>query len=492
MRITPLTRRRWQQFQQNRRAWWSLWLLAFIFAISLGAELIANDKPLLVSYQGQLFSPLLKDVPETALGGDFETPAVFRDPAVQAMVEADGWLLWPMIRFNAQTIHFERAEPTPSAPSRENWLGTDDQGRDVMARLIYGVRTSLAFASLMTLATVVLGIAAGAAQGYWGGWVDLIGQRFTEIWSGLPVLFMLIILSSLVTPNFWWLLGLLALFSWTDLSGLVRAEFLRTRQLDYVRAARAMGVSPTLLVWRHVLPNALITTLTLLPFIFTGAIGLLTSLDFLGFGLPPGSASLGELIAQGKNNLQAPWLGLTAFFSLSILLTLLVFIGEGLRDAPGDAAVIGHTEYDPILAGQVYRKHLATSLTLHLRHYVTGLGKETRFTKSAAPPGPRISQVVSRVQNWRTARRRSRPRRLRTHRSDQLPSLGRRTVPSECPRYRTHNIPSATRQRRLPLYPGPDSCSPSGRRSSPDNPGPGRTPRPSPVGSPGRIPQVCR
>ncbi|MDO9620275.1 MAG: ABC transporter permease [Moraxellaceae bacterium] len=333
MRITPLTRRRWQQFQQNRRAWWSLWLLAFIFAISLGAELIANDKPLLVSYQGQLFSPLLKDVPETALGGDFETPAVFRDPAVQAMVEADGWLLWPMIRFNAQTIHFERAEPTPSAPSRENWLGTDDQGRDVMARLIYGVRTSLAFASLMTLATVVLGIAAGAAQGYWGGWVDLIGQRFTEIWSGLPVLFMLIILSSLVTPNFWWLLGLLALFSWTDLSGLVRAEFLRTRQLDYVRAARAMGVSPTLLVWRHVLPNALITTLTLLPFIFTGAIGLLTSLDFLGFGLPPGSASLGELIAQGKNNLQAPWLGLTAFFSLSILLTLLVFIGEGLRDA---------------------------------------------------------------------------------------------------------------------------------------------------------------
>ncbi len=333
MTLSPLTRRRWQQFRQNRRAWWSLWLLALIFALTLGAELIANDKPILVSYQGQLFSPLLKDVPETAIGGEFETPAVFRDPAVQALVDAEGWMLWPLIRFNAQTIHFERAEPTPSTPSRDNWLGTDDQGRDVMARLIYGVRTSLAFATLMTLATVVLGIAAGAAQGYWGGWVDLIGQRFTEIWSGLPVLFMLIILSSLVTPNFWWLLGLLALFSWTDLSGLVRAEFLRTRQLDYVRAARAMGVNPTLLVWRHVLPNALITTLTLLPFIFTGAIGLLTSLDFLGFGLPPGSASLGELIAQGKNNLQAPWLGLTAFFSLSILLTLLVFIGEGLRDA---------------------------------------------------------------------------------------------------------------------------------------------------------------
>lgn len=332
-RLSPLTRRRLQQFRRNRRAWWSLWLLLGIFVITLGAELIANDKPLLVRYQGHWFVPLVESVPETRYGGEFETETVYRDPAVQALIAKDGWMLWPVIRFAAETIHVERAEPTPSSPSRDNWLGTDDQGRDVLARLIYGIRTSLAFAALLTLATVVLGVGTGAAQGYWGGWVDLIGQRFIEIWSGLPVLFMLIILSSLVVPGFWWLLALLALFSWTDLSGLVRAEFLRTRQLDYVRAARALGVKPWLLVWRHVLPNAMITTLTLLPFIFTGAIGLLTSLDFLGFGLPPGSASLGELIAQGKNNLQAPWLGLTAFFSLAILLTLLVFIGEGLRDA---------------------------------------------------------------------------------------------------------------------------------------------------------------
>lgn len=333
MTFSPLTRRRWAQFKGNRRAWWSLWLLIGVFALTLAAELIANDKPLLVSYRGTLVVPLLQDRPETYYGGEFTTPTVYRDPAVMALIEAQGWMLWPLIRFNADTIHFERAEPTPSPPTADNWLGTDDQGRDVLARLIYGVRTSLAFASFLTLATVVLGVAAGALQGYFGGWVDLLGQRITEVWSGLPVLFMLIILSSLVTPNFWWLLALLTLFSWTDLSGLVRAEFLRTRQLDYVRAARAMGVRSSVLVWRHVLPNAAVTTLTLLPFIFTGAIGLLTSLDFLGFGLPPGSASLGEMIAQGKNNLQAPWLGLTAFFSLSVLLSLLVFIGEGLRDA---------------------------------------------------------------------------------------------------------------------------------------------------------------
>lgn len=333
MNWSPLTQRRFKQFQANRRAWWSLCLLLGVFVLSLGAELIANDKPLLVSYRGELILPMLQERPETYYGGDFATPTVYRDPAVAALIAKDGWMLWPVIRFNADTIHFERAEPTPSAPTSDNWLGTDDQGRDVLARLIYGIRTSLAFASLLTIATVVLGVAAGAAQGYFGGWVDLLGQRFTEIWSGLPVLFMLIILSSLVTPNFWWLLALLTLFSWTDLSGLVRAEFLRTRQLDYVRAARAMGVRSRVLVWRHVLPNAAVTTLTLLPFIFTGAIGLLTSLDFLGFGLPPGSASLGEMIAQGKNNLQAPWLGLTAFFGLSVLLSLLVFIGEGLRDA---------------------------------------------------------------------------------------------------------------------------------------------------------------
>lgn len=332
-RLSPLTQRRLAQFKRNRRAWLSLWLLGLVFLISLGADVVANDKPLLVHYRGEWIVPLIQDLPETYYGGQFATGTVYRDPSVQALIQREGWMIWPPIRFNADTIHFERAEPTPSPPSAANWLGTDDQGRDVVARLIYGIRISLSFATLLTLATVILGVGAGAIQGYLGGWTDLLGQRFTEIWSGLPQLFMLIILSSLVAPNFWWLLGLLALFSWTGLSGLVRAEFLRTRQLDYVRAARALGVKPGILVWRHILPNAMITTITLLPFIFTGAIGLLTSLDFLGFGLPPGSPSLGELIAQGKNNLQAPWLALTAFFSLSILLTLLVFIGEGLRDA---------------------------------------------------------------------------------------------------------------------------------------------------------------
>lgn len=333
MTLSPITRRRWQHFRSHRRAWWSLWLFLSVFALSLMAEFIANDKPLLVRYQDQWVLPLWQDKPETFYGGDFETPTVYRDPAVQTLIDAQGWMLWPVIRFNADTIHFERAEPTPSAPTRDNWLGTDDQGRDVLARLLYGVRTSLLFATLLTAITVVLGVLAGGLQGFFGGWVDLLGQRLTEVWSGLPVLFMLIILSSLVTPNFWWLLGLLALFGWTELSALVRAEFLRTRQLDYVKAARILGVKPWLIAWKHVLPNAAVTTLTLLPFIYTGAIGLLTSLDFLGFGLPPGSASLGELIAQGKNNLQAPWLGITAFMSLSVLLTLLVFIGEGLRDA---------------------------------------------------------------------------------------------------------------------------------------------------------------
>lgn len=333
MKLSPITQRRLQNFKAHRRAWWSLWLFIGIFIVSMAAELIANDKPLLVRYQGTWVMPLLQDKPETFYGGEFETSTVYRDPKVQALIEADGWMLWPLIRFNAETIHFERAEPTPSAPTTDNWLGTDDQGRDVLARLIYGVRTSLLFATLLTLITVTIGVLAGGIQGFFGGWIDLLGQRLTEIWSGLPVLFMLIILSSVVTPNFWWLLALLALFSWTDLSALVRAEFLRTRQLDYVKAARILGVKPWVIAWRHVLPNAAVTTLTLLPFIYTGAIGLLTSLDFLGFGLPPGSASLGELIAQGKNNLQAPWLGITAFLSLSVLLTLLVFIGEGLRDA---------------------------------------------------------------------------------------------------------------------------------------------------------------
>ncbi len=332
-RWSPINQRRWRVFCANRRGWWSLWIFLGLFALSLGAELIANDKPLLVSFEGSLYMPALRDYPERTFGGDFDTATDYRDIYVKQLIEAKGWMLWTPIRFSYNTINFQLTRPAPSPPTLENWLGTDDQGRDVLARVIYGFRVSVLFGLALTIASSLVGIAVGALQGYYGGRVDLYGQRFLEIWSGLPVLFLLIILSSFVAPNFWWLLGIMLLFSWTALVDLVRAEFLRGRNLEYVRAARALGVSDSVIMRRHILPNAMVSTFTFAPFILTGSITTLTALDFLGFGLPPGSPSLGELMAQAKTNLQAPWLGLSAFFTLGIMLTLLVFIGEALRDA---------------------------------------------------------------------------------------------------------------------------------------------------------------
>ncbi|MCB1659701.1 MAG: ABC transporter permease [Moraxellaceae bacterium] len=333
MRLSPLNQRRIANFKANKRGYYSLWIFLVLFAFSLFAEFWANDKPLVVSYNQSLYFPVFKDYPETTFGGTLNSHADYRDPYVAQLINDKGWLVWPMIRFDYSTINYNLNVPTPSPPTATNWLGTDDQGRDVLARIIYGFRISVLFALVLTVGSSVVGIVVGAIQGFYGGWVDLIGQRLIEIWSGLPMLFMLIIMASLVEPNFWWLLGLMLLFSWTELTGLVRAEFLRGRNLEYVRAARALGLSDTKIMFRHILPNAMVSTLSFLPFIFTGAIGLLTSLDFLGFGLPVGSPSLGELVAQGKNNMNAPWLGLSAFFTLAVLLSLLVFIGEAVRDA---------------------------------------------------------------------------------------------------------------------------------------------------------------
>jgi microcin C transport system permease protein len=333
MRLSPLNQRRIANFKANKRGYYALWLFLVLFSFSLFAEFWANNKPLLVSYQDSLYYPVFKDYPETKFGGTLTSNADYRDPFVADLINQQGWILWPPIPFSYNTINYNLNVPTPSPPSKVNWLGTDDQGRDVFARIIYGFRISVLFALVLTVGSSVVGIVVGAVQGFYGGWVDLIGQRIIEIWSGLPMLFMLIIMASLVEPSFWWLLGLMLLFSWTELTGLVRAEFLRGRNLEYVRAARALGLSDSKIMFRHILPNAMVSTLSFLPFIFTGAIGLLTSLDFLGFGLPVGSPSLGELVAQGKNNMNAPWLGLSAFFTLAILLTLLVFIGEAVRDA---------------------------------------------------------------------------------------------------------------------------------------------------------------
>ncbi len=331
--MTPLTRRRLQNFCANRRGYWSLWLFLLLFGLSLGAELLANDKPLLVAFQERWYFPLWHSYAETEFGGSFETEAAYHDPEVQRLILAQGWILWAPIPYRHDTIDRQLDHPHPAPPSVEHWLGTDDQGRDVLARVIYGFRISVLFGLLLTLGSAVIGVFMGAIQGYLGGWVDLSLQRLIEIWSGLPVLYLLIILSSLVEPNFWWLLGILLLFGWMGLVGVVRAEFLRARNFDYVRAARALGVGPWVIMYRHVLPNAMVATLTYLPFILNGAITSLTALDFLGFGLPPGSASLGELLTQGKNNPGAPWLGLTGFCILALMLSLLIFIGEAVRDA---------------------------------------------------------------------------------------------------------------------------------------------------------------
>ncbi|MHA6196269.1 ABC transporter permease [Pseudomonas wadenswilerensis] len=334
MNLSPLNRRRFERFKANRRGWWSLWLFLVLFGLSLGAELIANDKPLVVRYDGEFYFPAFKRYPETTFGGEFPLEANYKSPYIRDLLEKkQSWVLWAPIPFSYQSINYDLKVPAPAPPSAQNWLGTDDQGRDVLARVIYGFRISVLFALTLTVLSSIIGVIAGALQGFYGGWVDLAGQRFLEIWSGLPVLYLLIILASFVQPNFWWLLGIMLLFSWMSLVDVVRAEFLRGRNLEYVRAARALGMQNAAIMYRHILPNAMVSTMTFLPFILTGAIGTLTALDFLGFGLPPGAPSLGELVAQGKSNLQAPWLGISAFAVLALMLSLLVFIGESARDA---------------------------------------------------------------------------------------------------------------------------------------------------------------
>jgi microcin C transport system permease protein len=330
---SPLTQRRWANFKANKRGFWALWIFLALFGFTLFAEFVANDNPLLLKYDGHYYFPVFVSYPETAFGGEFETEARYRDAYVKKLIEAKGWVIWPLIPYSYNTINYNLDQPAPSPPSRENWIGTDDEGRDVLARMIYGFRISVLFGLALTFFSSIIGIAAGAVQGYFGGRTDLLMQRFIEIWGGLPMLYMLIIMASLVQPNFWWLLILMLLFSWTSLVHVVRAEFLRARNFDYVRAAKALGAGDIVIMFKHVLPNAMVATLTFMPFILNHSITTLTALDFLGFGLPPGSPSLGELLNQGKNNLQAPWLGISAFCVLAVMLTLLIFIGEAVRDA---------------------------------------------------------------------------------------------------------------------------------------------------------------
>ena len=332
--MTPLNRRRWANFRANRRGYVSLWLFGLLFGVTLFAEVLANDRPIVARVEGRWFFPVLTEYAESDILSDgFPTTADWRDPVLVAEVERRGWAVWPAVPYRFDTVVRDLGVPAPSPPSARNPLGTDDQARDVLARVIWGFRISVLFGLALTLVSSVIGIAAGAVQGYYGGWVDLGLQRFIEVWSGMPQLFLLIILASVIEPGFWTLLVFLLLFSWMSLTGVVRAEFLRGRNLDYVRAAKALGVADSRLMLRHILPNAMVATLTLLPFILSGSVTVLASLDFLGFGLPPGSPSLGELVAQAKNNLQAPWLGVTAFLVLGGTLTLLIFIGEAVRDA---------------------------------------------------------------------------------------------------------------------------------------------------------------
>ncbi|MGH6735675.1 MAG: ABC transporter permease [Methyloceanibacter sp.] len=356
-RFSVLNRRRWETFKANKRGFWSLWIFLILFGISLCAEFIANDKPILIEYEGRYYWPIFQSYPETDFGGVFETEADYRDPVVQDLITSKGgWMLWPPIRFSYNTqnknppmafpvkptwlltdkdceLAVERGFHPCDASLEWNWLGTDDQGRDVVARIIYGFRISVLFGLALTLFASIIGVAAGAVQGYFGGWTDLLFQRFIEIWTSVPQLYLLIIVAAVIEPNFWILLGILLAFSWVALVGVVRAEFLRARNFEYVTAARALGLSNMRIIFKHLLPNAMVATLTFMPFILNGSITTLTSLDFLGFGLPPGSPSLGELLAQGKDNLQAPWLGLTAFFVIAVMLSLLIFVGEAVRDA---------------------------------------------------------------------------------------------------------------------------------------------------------------
>ncbi|UXY12508.1 ABC transporter permease [Kosakonia sp. ML.JS2a] len=333
IQLSYVNQARWLRFRHNRRGYWSLWIFLVIFILSLCAELVANDKPLLVRYEGKWFAPALINYSESDFGGPFATPADYQDPWLRKQLDEHGWTLWAPVRFGARSINYATTEPFPSAPSAKNWLGTDANGGDVLARILYGTRISLLFGLMLTFFSSVIGVLAGAIQGYYGGKIDLWGQRFIEVWSGMPTLFLIILLSSVIQPGFWWLLGITVLFGWMALVSVVRAEFLRTRNFDYIRAAQALGVSDRGIMLRHMLPNAMVATLTLLPFILCSSVATLTSLDFLGFGLPLGSPSLGELLLQGKNNLQAPWLGIAAFISTALLLSLLIFIGEAVRDA---------------------------------------------------------------------------------------------------------------------------------------------------------------
>jgi microcin C transport system permease protein len=354
--LSPINRRRWQNFKANGRGYWSLWIFLVLFFVTLFAEFLANDRPLIVSYKGEILFPVVVDYPEEKFGG-FLAVTDYRSPFIQDEIDANGWILWPPIRYSYRTINTDVPEPAPSRPSwmidkekrcsrypdgvndknctiwNWNWLGTDDQARDVLARLIYGFRLSVLFGFTLTIISSVIGVTAGAVQGYSGGWVDLTFQRFIEIWTAIPSLYLLLIISSILVPGFFVLLGILLLFSWVALVGVVRAEFLRARNFEYVKAARALGVRNLTIMFRHLLPNAMVATLTFMPFILNGSITTLTSLDFLGLGMPPGSPSLGELLAQGKNNLQAPWLGITGFLVISVMLSLLIFIGEAVRDA---------------------------------------------------------------------------------------------------------------------------------------------------------------
>ena len=333
MKLSPLNKRRLQNFKSNKRGFYSFWIFSFLFIVSIFADFIANDKPLLIKFDQEYYCPIINEYPETIFGGDFETEADYRDPYVIKLIEDKGWIIMPLIPYTYNTIIRDLDVPAPAPPSKKNWLGTDDQARDVLARLIYGFRISILFGFTLTFFSMIIGVSAGAIQGYFGGRIDLFFQRFIEIWSAIPTLYVLIILASIVQPNFWWLLMILLLFSWMGYVGVVRAEFLRARNLDYVRAAKALGVSNQTIMFRHLLPNATVATITFLPFSLSASVTALSGLDFLGFGLPPGSASLGEMVNQGRNNLHAPWLGLTSFFTLGLMLGLLVFVGEAIRDS---------------------------------------------------------------------------------------------------------------------------------------------------------------
>ncbi len=355
--LSPINQRRWQNFKANKRGYISLWIFAVLFVLSMCAEFIANDRPLMIRFEGRTYFPVFVSYPETAFGGEFETAADYRDPYLRKLIaEKGGTVIWPPIRYSYNTHNLDLPTPAPSPPTwmlteeqcktvaqkkgvsgcsglEYNWLGTDDQGFDVVARMIYGFRISVLFGLILSLISSVVGVAAGAVQGYFGGWTDLLFQRFIEIWTSVPSLYLLLIVSSMLVPGFFVLIGILLLFSWVSLVGLVRAEFLRGRNFEYIQAARALGVSNAKIMFRHLLPNAMVATLTFLPFILSASVMTLTSLDFLSLGLPPGSASLGEMLKQGKANIQAPWLGITAFMTVALMLSLLIFIGEAVRDA---------------------------------------------------------------------------------------------------------------------------------------------------------------